>query len=248
MKPDRPTLLVWGLTVLLVGATAVGAWVLSGENIDGLLALIERLEYRSEFRPLSTAAVFVLIFALTCGLTLPTATLLCLAAGYLFGVMTGSIVSMLGALGGALMTFAGMRFIAGERVRNFLLRGKTRSLVHLLERDAFFYLMALRVVPVAPFFAINAAGAMIRISTRRFLLATALGLTPLVLVYVSVGAGLETLLEGGRVNGTDVLLRPRVLVPLLALLLVLVIGVFARRMVLRRRRRRGRSGGTGQDR
>lgn len=247
MKPDRPTLLVWGLTALLVGATAVGAWMLSGENIEGLLALIERLEYRSEFRPLSTAAVFVLIFALTSGLTLPTATLLCLAAGYLFGVMTGSIVSMLGALGGALMTFAGMRFIAGERVRNFLLRGRTRSLVHLLERDAFFYLMALRVVPVAPFFAINAAGAMIRISTRRFLLATALGLAPLVLVYVSVGAGLETLLEDGRVNGTEVLLRPRVLVPLLALLLVLVIGVFARSMVLRRRRRRGRPGGTGQD-
>lgn len=248
MKPDRPTLLVWGLTALLVGATAVGAWMLSGENIEGLLALIERLEFRSEFRPLSTAAVFVLIFALTSGLTLPTATLLCLAAGYLFGVMTGSIVSMLGALGGAFITFAGMRFIAGERVRNFLLRGRTRSLVHLLERDAFFYLMALRVVPVAPFFAINAAGAMIRISTRRFLLATALGLAPLVLVYVSVGAGLETLLEGGRVNGTEVLLRPRVLVPLLALLLVLVIGVFARGMVLRRRRRRGQSGGNGQDR
>ena len=43
MIPDRPTLLVWGLTALLIGATALGAWMLSGENIDGLLALIERL-------------------------------------------------------------------------------------------------------------------------------------------------------------------------------------------------------------
>lgn len=239
MKPDRPTLLVWGLTTLLIGASAVGAWMLSGENIDGLLALIERLEYRGEVRPLSTAMVFVVIFALTTGLTLPTATLLCLAAGYLFGVVTGSIVSMAGALGGALITFAGMRFIAGERVRNFLLRGRTRGLVHLLERDAFFYLLALRVVPVAPFFAINAAGAMIRISARRFLLATALGLTPLVVVYVSVGAGLETLLEAGRVSGPEVLLRPRLLVPLLALLLALALGTLVRRIVLRRRRRRG---------
>lgn len=240
MKPDRPTLLVWGLTALLIMATAVGAWMLSGENIDGLLALIERLEFRSEYRPASTALAFALIFALTTGLTLPTATLLCLAAGYLFGVVVGSVVSMAGALGGALVTFAGMRFIAGERVRNFLLRGRTRGLVHLLERDAFFYLLALRVVPVAPFFAINAAGAMIRISARRFLLATALGLTPLVLVYVSVGAGLETLLEAGRVSGPEVLLRPRLLVPLLALALVLVGGILARRIVLRRRRRAGR--------
>lgn len=237
MKPDRPTLLVWGLMAVLMGASAAGAWMLSGENIDGLLALIERLEYRSEVRPLSTAAVFVLIFALTTGLTLPTATLLCLAAGYLFGVTVGSAVSMVGAVSGALITFAGMRFIAGERVRNFLLRGRTRGLVHLLERDSFFYLLALRAVPVAPFFAINAAGAMIRISTRRFLLATALGLAPIVLVYTSVGAGLETLLEAGRVNGPEVLLRPRVLVPLLALLLVLVLGILARGVVLRRRRR-----------
>ncbi|MBL37315.1 MAG: hypothetical protein CMP07_02780 [Xanthomonadales bacterium] len=238
MKPDRPTLLVWGLTALLLAASAFGAWMLSGENIDGLLALIERLEYRSEFRPLSTAAVFALIFALTTGLTLPTATLLCLAAGYLFGLTVGSVVSMAGALGGALMTFVGMRFIAGERVRSFLLRGRTRGLVQLLERDAFFYLLALRVVPVAPFFAINAAGAMIRISLQRFLLATALGLIPLVLVYVSVGAGLETLLEAGRVNGPEVLLRPRVFLPLLALVLVLVLGILVRSIVLRRRRRR----------
>jgi len=237
LKPDRPTLLAWTLTSVLVGASALGAWILSGENIDGLLAIIERLEYRSEFRPLSTAMVFGLIFALTTGLTLPTATLLCIAAGYLFGTLIGGIVSMIGALGGALITFVGIRFIAGERVRKFLLSGRTRRLVHLLERDAFFYLLALRVVPVAPFFAINAAGAMIRISTRRFLLATALGLVPIVLVYVSVGTGLETLFEAGRVSGPEVLLRPRVLVPLLALLLVLVLGILARSVVLRRRRR-----------
>lgn len=248
MIPDRPTLLVWGLTALLVAVTAVGAWMLSGENIDGLLALIERLEFRSEFRPLSTAVVFVLIFAVTTGLTLPTATLLCLAAGYLFGVVSGSLVSMAGALGGALITFVGMRFIAGERVRNFLLRGRTRGLVHLLERDAFFYLMALRVVPVAPFFAINAAGAMIRISVRRFLLATGLGLAPIVLVYVSVGAGLETLLEAGGISGPEVVLQPRVLVPLLALLLVLVLGILARRVVLRRRRRLDRDQDGPEDR
>lgn len=241
MKPDRPTLLAWALTFVLVGATVFGAWMMTGENIDGLLALIERLEYRSEFRPLSTALAFGLVFALTTGLTLPAVTILCISAGYLFGTVLGTVVSLAGAVGGALTTFIGLRFIAGERVRSFLLSGRTRGLVHLLERDAFFYLLALRVVPVAPFFAINAAGAMIRISGRRFLLATSLGLAPLVLVYVSVGAGLETLLETGRVNGPEVLLRPRVLFPLLALLLVLALGIVTRRIFLRRRRRRGRA-------
>ncbi|MBS3744478.1 MAG: TVP38/TMEM64 family protein [Wenzhouxiangellaceae bacterium] len=238
MRPDRPTLLAWGLTVALVGASAVGAWMLTGENIDGLLALLERLQYRSEFRPFSTAVVFAAIFALTTALTLPTATVLCVAAGYLFGTLNGTLVSMAGALGGAMITFLGVRSIARERVRNFLLRGRTHRLVRLLERDALFYLIVLRIVPVAPFFAINAAGAMIRISLARFLLPTAAGLAPIVLVYASVGAGLDTLIEAGSVGGPEALLRPRILLPLLALIAVLLLGMLARSVFLRRRRRR----------
>ena len=238
MKPDRPTLLAWSLTVILLSASAAGAWMLSGKNVDGLLALLERLEYRSELRPLATAMVFGAIFALTTALTLPTATILSVAAGYLFGTLTGFLISMAGAMSGAMITFLGVRFVAGERVRSFLLRGRTHRLVRLLERDAFFYLIVFRVVPVAPFFAINAAGAMIRISLCRFLLPTAIGLAPIVLVYTSVGTGLDTLLQAGSIGGPEALLRPRILLPLLALLVVLLLGVVARLVFLRRRRRR----------
>jgi uncharacterized membrane protein YdjX (TVP38/TMEM64 family) len=119
------------------------------------------------------------------------------------------------------------------------MRGRTGNLVQLLERDAFFYLVAFRIVPVAPFFAINAAGALLRISTQRYLLATALGLTPITLIYASVGAGLETLIEAGAVRGPRVVMQPRVLLPLLALVLVLGAGLMTRRAVRRRRQRRG---------
>lgn len=236
MKPDRSTLLAWALTTLLVGASAVGAWMLTGENIDGLLSLLERLEFRSVSRPVSTAIVFCAIFALSTALTLPTASLMCVAAGYLFGTFTGTLVAMVGALSGALITFVSMRFIAGERVRTFLLRGRTHRLIRLLERDAFFYLVALRIVPVAPFFAINAAGAVIRISLYRFLLPTAIGLAPILLVYASVGAGLDTLVQAERMGGPTALLRPRILLPLLALMAVLLTGLLGRRIFLRRRR------------
>ena len=239
LKPDRPTLLAWSLTVILLGASAAGAWMMSGKNVDGLLALLERLEYRSEFRPLATALIFGAIYALTTALTLPTATILSVAAGYLFGMLTGFLISMAGAMSGAMITFLGVRFAAGERIRGFLLRGRTYRLVHLLERNAFFYLIALRVVPVAPFFVINAAGAMIRISARRFALGTALGLAPILLVYASVGAGLETLIQSGRTGGPEMLLRPRILLPLLALAAALLLGMLGRLIFLRRRRRLG---------
>ena len=238
MKPDRQTLLAWLVTVVLIAVTLVGAWFMTGENLDGLMALFERLEARSIDRPWSTALAFVLLFTITTALTLPTATLLCVCAGYLFGTLNGALVSVAGGVGGAAVTFLTVRFLAGERVRDVLMRGRTGGLVQVLERDAFFYLFAFRTVPVAPFFAINAAGALLRISTRRYLTATALGLAPITLIYASVGAGLETLVEAGRVSGPEVLARPRVFVPLLALIVAMAAGMLVRRAVQRRRQRR----------
>jgi uncharacterized membrane protein YdjX (TVP38/TMEM64 family) len=232
-------MLAWLVMVALVGASLFGAWMMTGENMDGLMALFERLEARSLHRPWSTALAFALLFTATTALTLPTATLLCVCAGYLFGTVTGTLVSVAGGIGGAGVTFLLVRFLGGERVRDFLMRGRTGNLVQLLERDAFFYLVAFRIVPVAPFFAINAAGALLRISTQRYLLATALGLTPITLIYASVGAGLETLIEAGAVRGPRVVMQPRVLLPLLALVLVLGAGLMTRRAVRRRRQRRG---------
>lgn len=236
MKPDWPTLVAWLLMVVLIAASLVGAWILSGENVQGLIALFERLAERSVERPVSTALVFAAVFALTTALTLPTATLLCISAGYLFGIATATAVSLAGAIGGAAITFVVVRFLARERVRDYLLRGRTRGLIRMLERDAFFFLVVFRIVPVAPFFAINAAGALIRISPQRYLLATALGLTPITLIYVSVGAGLETLVEAGELGAVDVLGEPRIALPLLALAAVLVGGLLGRRAVRRRRR------------
>jgi uncharacterized membrane protein YdjX (TVP38/TMEM64 family) len=239
VKPDRQVLLAWLVMVALIAASLFGAWMISGENMDGLMALFERLEERSSHRPWSTAIAFALLFIVTTTLTLPTATLLCVCAGYLFGALSGTLVSLVGGIGGAALTFLLVRFFAGERVRDFLMRGRTGNLVQLLERDAFFYLVAFRIVPVAPFFAINAAGALLRISARRYLVATAMGLAPITLIYASLGAGLETLIEAGTVRGPGVLAQPRVLLPLLALVLVLIAGVVTRRAVRRRRRRRG---------
>lgn len=238
MKPDYQTLLAWTLTVLLIGASIIGAWLVTGKNIDGLLSLLHGLELQSRHEPVSTALGFAIIFALTTALTLPTATLLCVIAGYLFGMYTGSIVSLAGALGGAMITFVTVRSMARERVRNFLLRGRTYRMIRLLERNAFFYLVAFRIIPVAPFFAINAAGAMIRITAGRYLLATTLGLIPIIMIYVSVGAGLETLVQTRQVSGPEILLHPKILLPLLALIAILVAGLLTRTAVRRRRRRR----------
>lgn len=230
----RDTGLAWATGLLIVVASAIGLFVLVRDDGRLLLEVLGALEAQVAETPLRAMAAFVVLMAVTTCLTLPTATVLCLSGGYLFGAGPGAALAWLGALAGAVATFLMIRFIAGERVREFFLRGRGAGLIELIERDAFFYLLALRIVPIAPFFAINAAGAMIRVHWSRFALATALGLIPLMAIYAGVGAGVETLLEANRIDGWALLSQPRVIGPL-AGLLVLLIGGWLFRQHLKRR-------------
>lgn len=226
MKRDAG--LAWLLGLTLVLASVIGVYLIVRDDGAAVLELLRLLEFRVAEHPVQAMVAFMLIMMITTCLTLPTATLLCLSAGFLFGTATGAALSVASALGGAVLTFLAIRFIAGERVRDFFLRGRSERVLLLLERDAFFYLMALRIVPVAPFFAINAAGGMIRISLPRFMLATGLGLAPIMLVYASVGAGVESLVDANHVSGFELITQPRVMVPLLALLILLGFGAVTR--------------------
>jgi uncharacterized membrane protein YdjX (TVP38/TMEM64 family) len=232
--PGRNRGLAGGAGLAILIASALGLLVLFRDDGQLLLLGLGRLESAIEASPLMAMLAFVLSMAVLTCLTLPTVTLLCLSAGYLFGALPGAILAWIGALSGATLTFLVLKFIAGDRVRGHLLGGRSGRLVELLERDAFFYLVALRIVPIAPFFAINAAGALIRIPLRRFALATALGLLPLLTIYVNVGASVDTLVEANRIDARAVLSQPRVFLPLLALLVVTGLGWALRRRIARR--------------
>lgn len=226
--------MAWSAIIaLIVLVIAASYWLLTSESrwlFRGLDAMANWVEHA----PVLTAVIFLLILALSTALTLPTVTILTVTAGFLFGSWLGTMLSIIGALCGAAITFIMVRRMAGDKVRNFFSSGRLAGLVRLLERDAFFYLMGLRIVPVAPFFALNAAGALIRISLTRFLLATGLGLIPIMIIFAGIGAGLETLVDAQDI-GIEVFLEPKILFPLLALAGLIIFSAVMRRWMKRRR-------------
>ena len=226
----------WLGLIVLVALVAALAWWLLANDSARLFYSLNLMAGWVEQAPLKTVAVFLLIFAVSTALTLPTVTILTITGGFLFGSWLGTALSVMGALLGAAITFVMVRRMAGDRVRNFFATGRLAGLVRLLERDAFFYLMGLRIVPVAPFFALNAAGALIRISLGRFLLATVLGLIPIMAIFASVGSGLETLVDAREI-GLDVFLQPGILLPLIALISLIIFSAVTRQWMNRRRKK-----------
>lgn len=218
--PFRPTgpLLALALVAVLVAL----AW-LGMEHVFGVLEWLE-IQVEAHFWP-ALAAYFVAFVALILT-TLPVGTLFCLAGGYFFGLGLGASTALLaGTLGGTL-TYLLVGALGGRWVRERLSHGRLEPWLKLLERDATWYLILLRVIPITPFFVVNAAAGLTRIRPLHFILASAVGLAPTTIIYAAVGRGLEAVAEAREMAGPKLLLEPGIGLPLLALAVLLLVAWF----------------------
>jgi uncharacterized membrane protein YdjX (TVP38/TMEM64 family) len=153
---------------------------------------------------LLAAAVYVLCYAAVVALSVPGAAIMTLAGGFLFGVPTGASLTVIGATLGATVLFLIARFAAGD----FLRRRAGPFLARMTEgfrKDAFNYLLFLRLMPVFPFWAVNLAPALLGMPLVPFVLATALGIIPGTVIYTAFGAGLGGVFDaGGEFDLADV--------------------------------------------
>jgi uncharacterized membrane protein YdjX (TVP38/TMEM64 family) len=166
--------------------------------------------------PLIGAALFLLIYVATVTLSLPQAGLLTLTGGLLFGTIAGGLLAVAGATIGAVFLFLIARSAFGEPLarRGGATLGKLRD---GLRRDGFSYLLALRLIPVVPFWLINLAAALGGMRLRPFVLATLLGILPATFVTAWIGAGLSRVLDQGGKPDLGILFSFPVLGPLVAL-------------------------------
>ena len=158
---------------------------------------------------------FFCVYVLAVTFSLPIASLLTLAGGAVLGWPAVILVVT------AATTGAGLIFLATRNLFTDLLRRRTSAFFAKLERgfsqNAFFYLLALRLVPAAPFWAVNIVPALTRMPFCQFIGATCLGIIPGTVVYISVGRGFDHILAAGKTPDFSVLTSPEILLPLAGL-------------------------------
>lgn len=157
---------------------------------------------------LAAAVGFALAYAIVVALSLPGATIMTLAGGFLFGTLFGAGLTVVGATAGAVLLFVVARSAMGDLMRQragpFLAR-----MADGFGEDAFNYLLFLRLVPAFPFWAVNLAPALLGMRLLPFATATALGIIPGTTVYSAFGAGLGRVFDaGGEVRLKDVFSPP----------------------------------------
>jgi uncharacterized membrane protein YdjX (TVP38/TMEM64 family) len=124
-------------------------------------------------------------------------------------------------------------FLAARNLFTDLLRQRAGAFFTKLEKgfseNAFFYLLALRLIPAAPFWAVNIVPALTRMPFRQFIGATCLGIIPGTAVYISVGRGFDHILAAGKTPDLGVLTSPKILLPLAGLGALSLLPILARR-------------------
>lgn len=190
------------LPLLLLGAGLAAAYGLGWHRYVSLAWLVDQRALLLDFvavRPVKAALLFFVVYVAVVALSVPAASVLTVFGGFLFGWLTGGILVVVAATVGSCLLFWGARTVFGDVLR----RRAGPFLVRFSEgftRNAFHYLLVLRLAPVFPFFVVNIAPAFFPVSLRTFAAATFIGIIPGTFAYSCVGRSFEQVIAQAAVE------------------------------------------------
>ncbi len=207
------------LAALVVGAV-LGAYALGDylsfealrDNRETLIA------YRDAHYALAVV-VFMAIYVVIAGFSLPGATIATLTGGFLFGTFPGVLFNVGAATIGATVVFLAARWGLGDRLAAKMdaSEGKVKAIKDGIDENQWSMLFIIRLVPLVPFFVANLIPALVGVSLWRYVVSTFIGIIPGGLVYTSVGAGLGEVFARGETPDLGIIFEPHVLLPILGL-------------------------------
>jgi len=185
------------------------------------------LKEYTENHYVSAVLVFVLAYVAV-NLWFPAAAVLTLLAGFLFGTILGAIYVDTAATLGAVVAFAVSRNFAGKWIQHRW-NQQLQSFNRAISKYGSEYLLAIRMIPVMPYFLVNALAGLTKIHFTTFAWTTALGSVPGILIYCYAGQQLLT------IKSVEQVLTPKVMISFVLLAGFIVLVVIVRWVLIKRR-------------
>jgi pyruvate/2-oxoglutarate dehydrogenase complex dihydrolipoamide dehydrogenase (E3) component/uncharacterized membrane protein YdjX (TVP38/TMEM64 family) len=208
-----------GLVAVIALAIAAFFWFDVGQYFslaelkqqrDRLMAFVDAHFY-------AMLAGYMAVYIVMAALSLPGAAVLTIAGGALFGLAAGTVAVSFASTIGATLVFLAARFLFRDTVQKRF-RKRLKAINEGVQRDGAFYLLALRLVPVFPFWVINLVMALTPIRTWTYYWVSQLGMLPATVVYVNAGTQLGQVDSTGDILSAE-LIGAFVLLGLLPLIL-----------------------------
>ena len=176
--------------------------------------------------------VFFFLFSIFWILLLGFATPLALVAGFLFGKIFGTLLSVFGFTIGCTFLY----IIANQYFKNYILEKLPKKLSKFKEifnKNEFFYFMIFRFAGGGgtPFAIQNLLPVLFNMKVKNYFFSTLIGLFPMVFILSAIGEGIEKIIE----NNVDpsfytMIQNKEILFPILGFFTILIISFLLRKI------------------
>ena len=154
-----------------------------------------------------------------------------LIGGFIFGKWIGTLVVVLGMSIGATFLYVFGNYFLKDLIRKKFLN-KYKNLEYKFKNSEFYYLLIYRLIGGIPWQISCLLPSMFNVNIRNFFLATVLGVIPQMFLAVSIGSGLEKVIDQNSEipRIIDIILLPDIYVPLIAFFALVLTTIFLRKI------------------
>ena len=188
------------------------------------------LEYRRENFLVLTSLFFIfsIVWVLLLGFAMP----LLIFSGFVFGKWWGILIVLTSTTIGATMLY----FLVGLFFRNIIqekLAPKFIKLKKFFNKNELVYFMFYRFIGGGgtPYAVQNTLPILFNMSVKNYIIATFLGSMPSMFVTVSIGSGIESIIDqNAKLSAVNVIFSPEIYIPIVCFFILLIIGFIFKKL------------------
>ena len=175
--------------------------------------------------------LFSTIWVFAAGFASPLA----LFAGFIFGKWFGLLFALIGMTLGATLLYIFANFFLKEMIREKFLN-RFKNLEEKFKKSEFVYLIIYRIIGGIPFQIQNVLPCIFNVKISNFFWATIVGLIPSLFIIVSIGSGLEEVIDKNLEAPSliDLIVSPSIYIPMIAFFALLLTTIFIRKIFFKK--------------
>ena len=194
--------------------------------------------YFLEVRNSNLLLIFIIFLIITILWVFPFlgfGTPIALMGGFIFGKWVGTLVVVLGLSIGATFLYIFGNYFLKQIVREKFLN-RFQNLENKFRNSEFTYLLIYRFVGGIPWQLSCILPTIFDVKTSNFFLATLIGIIPQIFLAVSIGSGLEKVIDQNTEipSFTDIIFLPDIYIPILAFFCLVIITIFLRKLLYKK--------------
>ena len=174
--------------------------------------------------------LFTIIWVFAAGFGSPIA----LFGGFIFGKWLGLIFLVFGMAIGSTFLYIFANYFLKQIIKDKFLN-RYQNLEEKFKKSEFLYLLVYRFVGGIPFALSNVLPCIFNVKASNFFWATFIGLIPQLFVVVSIGSGLEKIIDKNSEipKISDIIFSPNIYIPILAFFGLVLVTIFLRKSFYR---------------